>query len=332
MAASNTNTLQGPPSVFKAIKGGFDAIANQIYIVLIPILFDLWLWLGPHLQVKRLMTDILAMLNSTPSLEVSSSESIMLVNSELIKDYIERINLMTTLRSYPVGIPSLISSILPIQTPLGTPQLIDITSPWMVILIWLAFILLGTLAGTFYFMVVSQAALEGRVRIKQSMVDYPRMAIQMLGLTLAIGLVLLILIVPISCVFSFISLGGIPVTQITLIVLLGMLLWLIFPLIFTPFGIFAGRVNILAAVQRSILLTRMTLPNTLMFLVVMIIASQGLDFLWRVPQENSWLALVGVAGHAFVASGLLATAFVYYRDADAWVQRIIQGMYTKQLS
>jgi hypothetical protein len=127
-------------------------------------------------------------------------------------------------------------------------------------------------------------------------------------------------------------LGGIPVTSITVIVLAGMLLWVVLPLIFTPFGIFASHINILAAVQRSILLTRVTLPNTLLFLGIIVLASQGLDFLWRVPQEDSWLTLIGLAGHGFVASGLLAAVFVYYRDADAWAQKMIQGMSSKRVS
>jgi hypothetical protein len=231
-----------------------------------------------------------------------------------------------------VGIPSLVSGILPINGPLGSPRVIDITSPWTLIILLLVFTLVGTLAGTIYFMIVSQAALTGQVKLKLLMNEFPRTALQMVALTLAVVLLLIAILVPTSCVFSFISLGGIPVTSITVIVLAGMLLWVVLPLIFTPFGIFASHINILAAVQRSILLTRVTLPNTLLFLGIIVLTSQGLDFLWRVPQEDSWLTLIGLAGHGFVASGLLAAGFVYYRDADAWAQKMFQGMSSKRVS
>jgi hypothetical protein len=36
------------------------------------------------------------------------------------------------------------------------------------------------------------------------------------------------------------------------------------------------------------------------------------------------MALIGVIGHAFVTSGLLAATFVYYRDASRWIQRVEQ--------
>ena len=42
--------------------------------------------------------------------------------------------------------------------------------------------------------------------------------------------------------------------------------------------------------------------------------SAGLNFLWSLPDADSWMLLVGVAGHALVTSGLLAATFVYYQD------------------
>jgi len=57
-----------------------------------------------------------------------------------------------------------------------------------------------------------------------------------------------------------------------------------------------------------------------LFLLSTIIISQGLDFLWRTPQENSWLTLIGIAGHAFISTAILATSFIYYRDVNAWLQ------------
>jgi hypothetical protein len=39
---------------------------------------------------------------------------------------------------------------------------------------------------------------------------------------------------------------------------------------------------------------------------------------------SSWLAFIGIVGHAFVVTGLLAATFVYYRDATRWVERVQQ--------
>jgi hypothetical protein len=61
----------------------------------------------------------------------------------------------------------------------------------------------------------------------------------------------------------------------------------------------------------------------LFFLGVLLI-SEGLDVLWSTPEENSWLTLIGVAGHALVTTSLLAASFVYYRDAGRWVNWMLK--------
>ena len=320
-----------PPNILRALRSGFDAISNHVTIILLPVLLDLWLWLGPHLQIKTMMADFVAAMKTTSEMgAISGASNTIPIDYSVITEVVERINLMSFLRSYPVGIPSLVAGILPVDVPAGSPWLVDIASPVLVILLSLGLTLLGTLVGSYYFVVVSQAALDGRVMWKVAWNEWRRVALNATGLMLALLVLLLILLVPASCILSVISMGGIPVSQIAVIVLSGMLLWVLFPLVFTPMGIFALRLNLIVAVQRSILITRITLPNTVLFFVVVFITSQGLDFLWRVPQENSWFTLVGLAGHGFVASSLLAAAMVYYRDADAWAQKIFQGMRRSQ--
>jgi hypothetical protein len=65
----------------------------------------------------------------------------------------------------------------------------------------------------------------------------------------------------------------------------------------------------------------LVIPTSLMFLVI-IFLSQTLDLLWNATPESSWLSLLGVVGHAFVTTGLLAGTFVYYKEADQWVQSL----------
>jgi hypothetical protein len=36
--------------------------------------------------------------------------------------------------------------------------------------------------------------------------------------------------------------------------------------------------------------------------------------------------VVGIAGHAFVSTALLAASFVYYRDANAWLTAVMERL------
>jgi hypothetical protein len=149
--------------------------------------------------------------------------------------------------------------------------------------------------------------------------DWPWLSLQTILLALVwIGLLMAISI-PASCVISLAALGSAAFGQCGVLIFVGLLVWIIFPLLFSGHGIFVNRNRVWPSIKQGILITRMTLPATSLFFIGILLISQGLDILWRIPPENSWLMLIGLAGHAFVSTGLLSTSFVYYRDADRWI-------------
>ena len=121
-------------------------------------------------------------------------------------------------------------------------------------------------------------------------------------------------------------LGGVGLGRLSLLLLGGLLVWLLLPLVFSGHGIFIAGQSMWPSLRSGARLTRLTLPSTGLFLLVALLISQGLDTLWRAPGETSWLMAIGVAGHAFVTTGLLAASFVYYQDANRWVQQMFERM------
>lgn len=326
MEISKSQTEPAPPNIISALRAGFDAVANQIILITFPIILDLWVWLGPHLQIKQLLTKLIETVVSSPGFTVDQTSGLLPITPESLAPLLARINLMTFLRSYPIGIPSLMAGSLPIETPVGQTLLIDFTSPVMVIVVWVGLTVFGLYLGTFYFCVVSQAALSGHVQWRQAVKEWPQAFSQVLLLTLSLGIFLLLVSLPLSCVISVLAMGGLPLGQFGIFIYLGFLVWLIFPLLFAPHGIISNRLNLLASVRKSAGLTRLAMPPTALLVFTVLLISQGLDILWRVPAETSWLTLIGVAGHAFVATSLLAATFIYYRDASRWTENIIQKM------
>jgi len=47
---------------------------------------------------------------------------------------------------------------------------------------------------------------------------------------------------------------------------------------------------------------------------------------WTLPGTDSWLMVLGIGGHAFIVTALLAASFLYYRDGLKWMQYNIQKM------
>jgi hypothetical protein len=77
-------------------------------------------------------------------------------------------------------------------------------------------------------------------------------------------------------------------------------------------------------------MARFALPTSGLFVLSAFVLRRGLNYLWSVPPENSWMMVVGIAGHAFISTALLAASFVYYRDINAWVQTVSERVKQKQ--
>ena len=100
-------------------------------------------------------------------------------------------------------------------------------------------------------------------------------------------------------------------------------MWLIVPLFFWPHGLFVRKQNFITSIISSIQMARFTLPTSSMFVLAVFLLTVGLNYLWAIPPQNSWMTLFGIFGHAFVTTGLLAASFIYYRDMNIWLQKVI---------
>ncbi len=321
---TESQELPAPPRLIPAMVAGFDAIANHILLISFPILLDVMLWLAPHMRLKSVIEAFLAEIALFTRNDGPELSSMIEAGRDIWLQMAEHINLVVALRSYPVGVPSLMSSSLPLETPFGSPKMLDIPSIGIAILIIFLFILLGLLIGSFYYLLVSQAALSGAVRWSQALSEWPRAALNVVLLALIWAGLFFIVSIPASCLISVATLAGFSIAQLSILLYGGFLIWLVFPLLFSAHGIFANRMNVLSSIRAGIRMTSATLPNTVLFVVTVIVLTQGLDLLWRIPPADSWFTILGIVGHAFVVTGLLSASFVYYRGAQQWIARIDQ--------
>ena len=318
-----TQVMPIPPNMIAALRSGFDAIANKIAIIIIPIAFDLLLWLGPHLQIKTVLNHSIDILASSASSTLETG-NVVTPMVDTLRTAASQYNLLSLLRTFPVGIPSLMSSRLPIAIPRGSPLFVDLTNPFIITGVMVGMLLIGLIIGCFYYLLVAQISLDGKMALTKAIKNWSWSAVQVISLALALLILFIIISIPSVCVISAIALFGIPLGQFAFFLYTGIILWIAFPLLFSAHGIYVNHLGALASVRRSMVMTRMTLPTTALFILAVFAISEGLDILWRVPPENSWLTLIGVGGHAFITSALLAASFIYYRDADRWTQETIK--------
>ncbi|NPV57771.1 MAG: hypothetical protein HPY76_14040 [Anaerolineae bacterium] len=308
-----------PPRWIQAIGTGFNVIANNVHLIILPIILDLFLWLGPHMRVKTLLepylSDLISVFAGANSDALAFSESMQ----DLWQNLLTQFNLFSLLRTYPVGVPSFFANASTIQTPFGTPMIIEMTSTLQAALSMAGVTMVGLFLGTLYYNLVARAAttMENSTNLWKNF-------LQTFALTLAMVLFLFILTIPFTLLLSIVALIGPAYAQIMLILAGVLLIWMLVPLIFSAHGIYVFHQNAMISLLTSVRMVRFLLPGVSTFIVISILLVMGLDLIWSIPGAESWMQLVGIAGHAFIASAVLASSFVYYRDGVHFMQETLR--------
>ncbi len=322
-----------PPGVMGSLRAGFDAVSSHVSLILLPAVLDILLWLGPRLGINRLVSPVLRLMFEQYRLTATSAADLkqFAQTQTLISDTVARFNLFSLLgrlQLFPIGVSSLLAQKAPIQTPLGSQQVVEISS-WLVF-VGLAFVLviLGWVLGGLYFHWVSGIVLEDAQHEME--ISSARAIVQTLILSAIWMISLFILVIPLTVVFIVLFALNPVLASGAAFVLLLLSFWLVVPVFFTPHGIFIRRQNAFYSIFTSLRMARFTLPTSGLFVVAVLLLSTGLNILWKVPPDNSWMMLVGIGGHAFITTALLAASFVYYRDMNAWLQTVFERLQQKQ--
>jgi hypothetical protein len=324
MDMQKLETLPPPPGVIASLRAGFDAVSSHVVLILLPLALDLFLWLGPRLSVGNLYTSILS-----EWFAFNKQAGFPVQNVDVITERVAmlgRINVLNWIRTLPVGIPSLLSrqlpDSLPLQTPLGVQSVIQVPSMlgmfgWLLMLT-----LVGWVGGGLYFRWVSETTLGE----KEAVVSPVRAVVQTVILSVIWVISLMVLLIPILMIVTVLALFSPIVANGVVLLFLIVSFWLVVPLFFTPHGIFVQKQNAFHSILNSMKMARFTLPTSSMFVFAVFVLSTGLNYLWSVPAINSWMLLVGIAGHAFITTALLSASFVYYHDMNGWLQLVFNQL------
>ncbi len=321
---SNQQSLTGtPPRLINALVAGFNTVANNIYLIIIPVLLDLFFWVGPRLQIKDLLGPVV---NESFSYLLKINAQDMSQRIDLVREiwntFLERFNLFSFLSTFPIGVPSLLSAEGSVDTPFGSSINLQLSSFGLALLGFLAIIVGGFVLGCLYLNMVSRTTTEKPINLQFK--DLMNQVVQSFILVIALIIVFMIVSMPVMLIISVFAIINPGLADIALLFIGFILLWMLIPMVFTPHGIFAFRQNVVQALLTSIRLVRFFLPGTGLFLLTAILIGQGLDVLWRVPPTTSWMTLVGILGHAFIYTSLFAASFVYYRNGMQWMQANLQ--------
>lgn len=325
MDMQKLETLPPPPGVIASLQAGFNVVSNRVVLITLPVLLNIYLWLGPRVSVGQWYGALLDNWITVLKRNNFSAQDLAVYteNTPSLVDFMEKLNWLGWIRTLPIGIPALMLDLpnkFPVQTPLGIQSVVQLSSFAVVLGSILLLTLVGWLGGGLYFRIVAGASLGE----EEAGIGLIRTFAQTILLSILWGIGSVIIILPLLLVVSLLTVINPLLAQAVFFIILFFMFWLIVPLFFTPHGIFVRKQNALVSIMSSLRMSRFTLPTSSMFVLGVFLLSRGLSYLWTVPASDSWMLLVGIVGHAFISTTLLAASFVYYRDMNDWLQNVYE--------
>jgi hypothetical protein len=321
---------EAPPNgVIETLTAGYAAIHRQLWVLLVPVLVDVLLWLGPHVSYSPLVDPAVThatewarqVATATPrrgqprNPELASQlETFRVWTMSRTSDT----NAVSLLARGPLVVPSLVAAI-------GGAGSLAFVNGWPEgVMLLLGLFGLSLLLGGCFYGGLAGASLGRPADPFVVGRQAPRRALKVLGLlaaTLGVGLLLGL---PVLLLVGFTALVAPSLALLGVLLVLVALLLAEIHLFFAVDAIFVSDVGPLAAVQRSVGLVRHHLWPTvaLIFLTWLILAGMGRAFeLLATLLRPPFGVALAILGNAYIASGLIAAGMIFYSErAEAHAQ------------
>lgn len=299
----NTQKVTLRQRILSPIAAGFELVTGRWWLLILPVMLDVFLWLGPRLNIAPLWQQVVAIL---PEAGVPAETLAQLTEAAAATN-------LFALLSFPYfGVPVLMSGIVaPALTPMATTSWSldsDLAALAMTLLILGGGVLL---AVAYHYLIVR--ALAGRAA--GDVHRLPRLTARLFGLVAFVTLALLVIYVPLTL---FAGLAGLLSPALSLIVLtigIAVMAWYLLFLGFSVHGIVLADLPVLSAVRLSIGLIQRQMVPALWLLLIVFGGRFLLGLVWHAVDLGNWLTLISIAGHAFVVTGLIAGTYVFFGRA-----------------
>jgi hypothetical protein len=309
------------PKVIQALLSGFNIIANKPYLILLPVLLDLFLWFGPGWRIDGYFKPILQSMSDIPGLTGPDYAEAIQALQTFWRDILSQFNLAVSLSTLPIGVPSLMTGESAFINPLGQPLVFELQTNFQIIGLWLIFLVIGFSLGNLYFQNISNQVLPSPK--KPTAKSFLWSFLQIVLMPIFLLIVLLIIGIPVILLLTFINLLSPAFMEFVLFLLAIVLLWVIMPLAFTPHSIYLYKQNLITAMMTSISVVKVSMGQTTWFIMASFVLVRGLNYLWKAPTADSWFLLIGILGHAFIVSAVIAASFYYFVDATKFTQTLV---------
>lgn len=295
--------------VWSALATGFDLTAKHPWTLLLPIILDVFIWIGPRLRFQTILNEIVA---SFPA------EAQLLELAEQLAAAGPQTNLFTVLSVPLLGVPVLMNGLVPAEVPLALPAT-EIGGPAEWLFIFLVLSLAGLFLTAVYYVTISDViekrfSANGRIDLqillRQVGATWGRLA----GLAILCFIAALIIYIPISIVGALFLIINSTLGMLVVVLAPLVLIWVLIYFSFAPPAIAVNDRSLFRSIKESLQLVQAGLPAVLSMLLLILLLGAIVDWLLILADNGTWLTLFNILIHAFVNTGFVTAFFIFYRD------------------
>ncbi|GAC1353587.1 MAG: hypothetical protein NVS4B8_07200 [Herpetosiphon sp.] len=306
MMHRNAVKTDRPPSVITTITQGYQSLNRHLWILVLPLLVDLFLWQGPRISPQPLFGRLIG--------DVAVPELRAQIQTLLDQDRTgntpldlrvdgTRLNLLGTL-SGTITTP---------RPPLAQPtwHVGSMAALGGTLLLSNA---IGLLLSSIYLLLLGDAILSRPTSgnyLNRGIVTFGRM----------VGVVLLWIVIAIGALLPFIIVAALsmllsPVLSYA-VVLVGaiMLLWIWFTTQWAFDAVVVSGAGVRTALLGSVWVVRRFFMDAVTLVLVSMLIAVGLSVIWQALARAGILGLlIAMAGSAYISTGLAAAHLIFFRD------------------
>lgn len=303
------------PGLIDTINAGYTVLNRRLWVLLIPIVLDLYLWLGARVSLRPLFE----------RLESSLTASAMLVAA----DPQQQILLLRQLQQADMRVPLALLNYVPLALPTLPSDMLPQSVSWFTIAslpeLVLALVVINTLAllCSSCFLTVLAGVVRNEPytpatyarRVWQVMGHIPAYLFVLLGVGFLLGLPFMVV--------SALVVGLLP--GATVLVLLAWFMVGFWIYIYTGFAVEAiliSQVGPLRAIHHSVHVVRRNFLGTIGLILVSYMIIAGMSIVWQALAQHHLGLLLAIILSAYVSTGLTTARLVFYRTC--WLRW--QGM------
>ena len=336
--------------ILDALTAGLSAALRRPWLIIIPVIVDLALWLLPRLAINSLVQRFLAVWEAFFRLGVGADQAVTGDMVTAIREGMTQIgqgvNLAESVTGSWLSVPSAVATLqtarlmlvsndilapvgisLPLRMLAPAPwqaATVEIRSFWVALLIVIGLWLIGQSITAFFLRwaaadpVLAAGQDQPAARYWAGSRGLLALTARLAVFTLLLMLLVFTLYIPLSVAMLVVAGSGSAVSGMLFAVTGGMTLWLLLWVLTSVFfvseAIVLEGLPLWQGLRRSFRLARQNALRTMGLAVIINIILLGFRVVWGILGQTPVGALVSIAGNAYLVTGMLLAVFVYYRE------------------